>query len=180
VRHKTKNDDDWLNSGHKMTGVLVIGYGSLVRGDDAAGFLAARELQRYFDDDPDVEILPAQQLTPEMAEFIAESSFVLFLDATIEGEPGTIRCTRVEPQGASNGFTHHLSPCSLVASAQQLYGDAAPAMAVTLSGWQFELADGLSAGAKKCLPELVRQAKRVVAKYRKLVDLPTGFYSPVE
>ena len=157
-----------------MNGILVIGYGSLVRGDDAAGFLAARELQRYFENDPDVEILPAQQLTPEMAEFIAESSFVLFVDATIEEAPGTIRCMRVEPQGGLNGFTHHLSPASLVGAAQQLYGDAAPAMAVTLSGWQFELSDGLSAGAQKRLPELVRQAKNVVAKYRKLVHLPTG------
>jgi hydrogenase maturation protease len=173
VPHKT-TDDDWLNSGYKMTGVLVIGYGSLVRGDDAAGFLAARELERHFRNDADVEVWAAPQLTPEMAEAIAECSFVLFVDATIEEEPGTIRWMRVEPQSGSNGFTHHLSPASLVGAAQQLYGDAAPAMAVTLSGWQFELADGLSAGAQKRLPELVRQAKDVVARYRKLVHLPTG------
>jgi hydrogenase maturation protease len=163
-----------------MTGILVIGYGSLVRGDDAAGFLAARELERLFRNDADVEVWGAPQLTPEMAEAIAECSFVLFVDATIEEEPGTIRCVRVEPQAAPGDFTHHLSPASLVAAAQQLYGDAAPAMAVTLSGWQFELADRLSVGAQKRLPELVRQAKSVVAKYRKLVDLPTGFCSPAE
>jgi len=163
-----------------MTGMLIIGYGSLLRGDDAAGFLVARELERHFHNDADVEVWAAPQLTPEMAEAIAECSFVLFVDASCGDAPGEIHAKRVEADAASNRFTHHLSPASLVAAAQNLYGDAAPAMALTLGGWRFELADQLSKGARERLPEVVRQAKDIIAKYRKLVDLPTGFCSPVE
>lgn len=163
-----------MSSGYKVTGILIIGYGSLVRGDDAAGFLAACQLQHYFQNDPDVEVLPARQLTPEMAEFIAESSFVLFMDASSRDQPGEIRQAQVQPQAGRNGFTHHLTPASLVAAAQNLYGDAPPAMQITLAGSSFELADQLSRSAKLRLPDFIRQAQDIVGSQRLLLDLPTA------
>jgi len=178
-RKKTENDP-WLQTGYKMTGILIIGYGSLVRGDDAAGYLAARELERYFADDPDVEVLAAGQLTPEMAEYVAESSFVLFIDASSGDEPGEIRLARVHPAMPRSGSSHHFTPASLVAAAQKIYGEAAPTMALTVAGCSFELADQLSKGVKARLPELVRQAKDVVATHRRLLDLPTGSCSLAE
>ena len=62
-----------------MPGTLIIGYGNLLRGDDAVGCRAAYKLEQRFHGDPDVEVIAAQQLTPEMADDIARHSFVLFL-----------------------------------------------------------------------------------------------------
>ena len=108
----------------KMPGTLIIGYGNLVRGDDAVGCRAAYELEQLFCDDPDVKVIASQQLTPEMAEDVAESNFVLFLDAAVGEEPGTVRRTRVTPEPGPTGFTHQLTPSALLSAAEQLYGDS--------------------------------------------------------
>ena len=53
-----------------------------MRGDDAIGCHAARALEQHFWNDPDVEVMAAQQLTPEMADDVSQREFVLFLDAS--------------------------------------------------------------------------------------------------
>lgn len=149
-----------------MPAIAIIGYGNLMRGDDAAGILAARELEAYFRGDEEVKITAAQQLTPEIAETVARSSFVLFLDACNEPEPGTIRCRPVEPELQACGIAHHLTPAALLNAAQQLYGQAAPAAILTLTGWSFAIKDEVSSGVRKRLPEFIRQAKELVATHK--------------
>ena len=76
--------------------VLVIGYGSPLRGDDAAGPLAARQLaQRGF------EAIEAHQLTPELAEKVA-SIYRTELTATLGS--GRIR------RGSAGEDFHTLTP----------------------------------------------------------------------
>ncbi len=65
-----------------MTETLIIGYGNLLRGDDAVGCHAAHELEQHYRDDPEVEVIATQQLTPEMAEDVSRCGLVLFLDAS--------------------------------------------------------------------------------------------------
>ena len=74
-----------------MPATLIIGYGNPMRGDDAIGCHAARQLEQHFWNDPDVEVIAAQQLIPEMAEDISLRDFVLFLDASFGEQPGTIK-----------------------------------------------------------------------------------------
>ena len=145
-----------------MPRTLIIGYGNPLRGDDAAGCIAAYELEQRFHDDPEVEVITAQQLTPEMVDDVARSRFVLFIDASWGDEPGTIRQTQVEPDATPYGFTHHVTPASLLAGAEQLYGDAPPGVCITVAGWSFELSNKLSRGLRLRLPELVRQAAEIV------------------
>ncbi len=149
-----------------MPAIAIIGYGNLMRGDDAAGILAARELEAYFRDDDEVKIAAVQQLTPEMAEIVARSSFVLFLDACNEPEPGTIRCIPVDAEPQACRFTHQLTPAALLNAAQQLYGQAANAAILTLSGWSFAVSDEVSSGVRKRLPEFIRQAKELVETHK--------------
>ena len=149
-----------------MAAITIIGYGNLMRGDDAAGILAARELEAYFRGDEEVKIAAVQQLTPEMAEMVARSSFVLFLDACNEQEPGTIRCIPVDSELQACRFTHHLTPAALLNAAQQLYGQAAPAATLTLTGWSFALNDEVSSGVRERLPEFIRQAKELIETHK--------------
>jgi hydrogenase maturation protease len=146
--------------------ILIIGYGNALRGDDAVGLHAARELERHFHDDLQVEVIACQQLTPEMADDISRSQLVIFLDAAHADEPGAVNCKPIWPSNTPVGFTHHLDPASLVAAAEQLYGDVPNAFAITLAGWSFEVCNKLSRGTQLRLPELIHQAKRLVADHR--------------
>jgi len=150
----------------ELPGTLIIGYGNMLRGDDAVGCRAAYELEQLFRDAPDVEVIASQQLTPEMADDVAGSNFVLFLDAAIGEEPGTLRRTRVAPQPGPTGFTHQWTPSALLSAAEQLYGDVPPAMSITLAGWSFDLSNRLSPGAAQRFPEMIRLAKNVVESHR--------------
>ena len=150
-----------------MRGILVIGFGNLLRGDDAIGCHAAHALEEHFRDDPQVEVIAAQQLTPEMADDLARNEFVLFLDASYGEQPGTIRQAALSPESGPGGFSHHLTPSSLLAAAGQLYGDSPLAMTITMAGWSFELGNKLSPGAKSCMPELIRRAKDIIASHRR-------------
>lgn len=149
-----------------MAETLIIGYGSLLRGDDAVGCHAAHELEQHYRDDPRIEVIATQQLTPEMAEDVAHSKFVLFIDAASQAEPGTICRFPVLPEATSAGFTHSLTPASLLTAAEQLYGDVPEAMCITLAGWSFALGNKVSHHARLRLPELVRQAEVEIEKHR--------------
>jgi hydrogenase maturation protease len=149
-----------------VPGTLIIGYGNPMRGDDAIGCHAARALEQHFWNDPDVEVMAAQQLTPEMAEDLSERDFVLFLDASFGDQPGTIMRTTVSPGTGPGGFSHHLTPSSLLTAAEQLYGDAPFAMSITMAGWSFDLGQKMSHIATRRMPDLIRLAQEAVDAHR--------------
>ena len=150
----------------QLAGILVIGYGNLLRGDDAVGCRVAQELAQSFHGDPEIEVIASPQLTPEMADDVSRSGFVLFVDASDGEAAGTIRRSRVAPESLPGGFTHSLTPSALLSAAEQLYGDAPEAMLLTMAGWSFELGNQLSAGASRSLPKLIQQARDVIERHR--------------
>lgn len=66
--------------------MLIIGYGSSLRSDDNVGCHVSQMLDRHYDGVLAVRVIGSHQLTPEMAEDIVASEFVLFRDAAA-GEP---------------------------------------------------------------------------------------------
>jgi hydrogenase maturation protease len=141
-----------------LAGILVIGYGNLLRGDDAVGCRVAQELAQLFHGDPEIDVIASPQLTPEIADDISRSGFVLFVDASDGEAAGTIRRRRVAPESLPGGFTHSLTPSALLSAAEQVL--------LTLAGWSFELGSQLSAGARRSLPKLVQQARDVIERHR--------------
>src|ERR1700760_3046932 len=106
-----------------MSKVLVVGYGNPLRADDGLGCHVAREIAHHLSNDPRVEVVPCHQLAPEIAEKIAKADFVIFIDATTEGEPGTIAETTVLPDAAFGGELGNVStPSTLLAAARALHG----------------------------------------------------------
>ena len=152
--------------GEEVSGMLIIGYGNLLRGDDGVGCHVACSLEEVFRNDSEVEVIASQQLTPEMAEDVSRNGFVLFIDASFGETPGTIRRTVVVPEAGPGSFSHYLTPSSLLTAAEQLYGDAPLAMSLTLAGWCFEIGSKMSAGARLRMPDLLRQAKETIASHR--------------
>jgi hydrogenase maturation protease len=143
---------------------LIIGFGSLLRGDDAVGPLAAERL-RELCPDPNVEIRAVHQLTPELVEAVSRTTRVIFIDASVQGEPGEIRERPITAEiAAGTAFTHHVSPEGLLAAARTLYGKAPEACLISCVGGDFsysiepsvELQRRVEAVAKAVLRKLSR------------------------
>ncbi len=142
--------------------VLIIGYGSPLRGDDNVGCHVAQMLEHHYHDDPEVRVIGSHQLTPEMAEDVAASEFVLFLDAAAGPHAGEIQHSTVKPRPGPLSFAHHLDPALLLAAAVEFYGRNPRADLLTIVGAAFELGDGLSPVVVRRLPELFEQAHAIV------------------
>ena len=127
-------------------GLLVIGYGSSLRADDAAGTHAARTLARFGFDS-----VEAHQLTPELAERIAQARQVIFIDAHTEVAPGQIAVKRVEAGTAAGVLEHHGSPEGIMRLAQEAFGAAPQAWLIGLGGRNFDFGDGLSRAARSAV-----------------------------
>ena len=136
-------------------GVVVVGYGNSLRTDDGLGWYAADRLAS----DPrliGVTVLQRHQLMPELALDISVAALVVLVDASHALSAGTVTVTPVERAGdATTTWSHHLSPPSLVALAQELYGRAAPVFLVSCGVESFELGDRLSPAVEAALPQVV-------------------------
>lgn len=145
-----------------MGSTLVIGYGNAIRGDDAVGWRAACELEDG--ELPDgVEVVPAQQLSPEMAPEVSEADRVIFVDASCEGTPGEVSCRKLSPRPMSLGeMPHSLGPADLLGLAQQLYDRSPAGFLITLCGENFEFGDALSPAVEDAFPELLQRVRKLL------------------
>jgi hydrogenase maturation protease len=134
--------------------VLIIGYGNPLRGDDAMGLVAAERLCG----------LAVHQLTPELAERIAQADAAIFLDADATLPQGEISVKTVEPTDAR--LDHHATPAGLLRLAQTVYGAAPKAWLIGMGGENFELREGLSAAAVHAVERAVEAAARLAATLR--------------
>ena len=132
--------------------ILIIGYGSLLRGDDGIGQLLAEALHERL---PHAVTVSTNQLTPELAAQMSEAENVYFIDACAEGSPGQLAVRWVEPCHDGGAFTHHVTPETLLGAAHDLYGYTPDTELITISGASFGNADHLSPELEKMLPELV-------------------------
>jgi hydrogenase maturation protease len=150
-----------------MNGVLVVGYGNSLRGDDGVGWHAAARLA----DDPrmaEAEVLARQQLVPELAEDVSRASLVVLVDARHGGAPGTVTVQRVHPRPPSTStWSHHLDPAALVALAGALYGAAPPVFLVGVGPAAFAEGDRLSPVLERALPSVVEAVVRVVTEQQR-------------
>jgi hydrogenase maturation protease len=147
-------------------GVLVVGYGNPLRGDDGIGWHAARLLA----DDPRLagaRVLACHQLAPELAEDVSQASLVVLLDAAAEGDPGSVAVRQIEPRPATPAtWSHHLDPETLAGLAQTLYGAVPPIVLVSVAAATFAEGDGLSSALQQALPGVVETVAGVVSQHR--------------
>jgi hydrogenase maturation protease len=143
-------------------GVLVVGYGNSLRGDDGIGWYAAGRLAS----DPRLagaRVLARHQLVPELAVDVSRASLVVLVDASVEGDPGSVRVRKLEPRPAAPAaWTHHLDPEALAWLAEALYGATPPMLLVSVTAGSFAQGDGLSSTLERALPEVVEVVAGVV------------------
>jgi hydrogenase maturation protease len=126
-----------------MARITIIGYGSTLRGDDGVGQYVAHALMEA-PIGADVDIITRHQLTPELVLAVAQADYVIFIDAC-EGEtPGEVTLKTIEPDSTSGSFSHQVTPMSLLAAAQNLYGKLPQAYLLSIAGTNFDYGEVLS------------------------------------
>jgi hydrogenase maturation protease len=144
-------------------GVLVVGYGNPLRGDDGIGWHAAGLLAA----DPRLagaEVLARHQLLPELAEDVSRAWLVVLVDACAHGAPGSVSIRRIEGRPSTPGtWSHHLDPEALAGLAEALFGAAPPMVLVSVAAGSLAEGDGLSSRVQQVLPEVVEAVAGVVA-----------------
>jgi len=139
-----------------MAQALILACGNSLRGDDAIALKIAEALE-IGPSWPDMRVVAAHQLTPEMAEAISQAEIVIFVDASATTPPGTVLFEPILPSRVTpDTFTHDLDPRALLTLAQTLYGSS-PAHAFTLNvgAESFELREGLTESVRASIPEAV-------------------------
>lgn len=136
-----------------MNRILVLGYGNPTRSDDGVGCVVANALMKC-----GINGLVTQQLLPELAPEIANAERVIFVDASVEGIPGTWDSMPL-PTGemalSYDSLTHHLGPTELLWFAETLYGRAPEAVLITVVGCNFAFGETLSPEIEALMPEVV-------------------------
>ncbi|MCC6581772.1 MAG: hydrogenase maturation protease [Phycisphaeraceae bacterium] len=146
-----------------MSPVLIIGYGSTLRGDDALGPMVAERLEEMLGDCVTVEI--RQSLTPELTMDISQAELVLFIDCSVEGKPGTVRCRRVTAGGESNlAMVHFLDPSGMMTWTKKLYGGTPRAYTLSATGATFDFGEELSPAVAEAMPKLIDKALSLIEK----------------
>lgn len=120
---------------------LVVGYGNIVRGDDAAGVYAAEQLA--LKNLANVEVRTAHQLLPELIEDFPLYQKIYLIDCASEGPAYAIqKLERVDK--AQVVSSHHVDPSLLMQLAGK-FGLRCPEIYLcTLRGYQFEFDEKLS------------------------------------
>lgn len=136
-------------SGRAQRRVVVIGYGSALRSDDALGRRIAEMMETR---GPAFDVVSAHQLDFDMADVLRRHDAVFFVDAGLEGAAGTLHCRRVGAHFCAEGLAHHLTPDSLLALVEKLWGHAPDAWMITLAGESFALGEQLSPAIEARIP----------------------------
>lgn len=141
---------------------LVIGYGNTLRSDDGVGQIVATEVESW--QIPSVESHSLHQLTPEIADILAQSSYAIFIDACPVTEIGeTVQIYPIEPVESHNFSLGHISnPRSLLALTQAIYGYTPPACAIAIPVVNLELGETLSPIAKNGITQALQKIKNLI------------------
>jgi hydrogenase maturation protease len=153
-----------------LEGVVVVGYGNPLRGDDGVGCRVA-ELVR---DDPRLagaRVETRHQLTPEWAEDVARARLVVLVDAAVGGGPAAggvrVEAVSVGEQAQPHAFagSHVVDAGIIVRLAVRLYGRAAPVLLVRVAAARFEPGTGVSPTVEATLPLAVDTVAAVIARH---------------
>jgi hydrogenase maturation protease len=151
-----------------MARTLIVGYGNPLRSDDGFGWHAAQRLSVSLPDS-NVEVIARQQLTPDLAETASHFPLVIFIDAARDLAPGNVRCERVASGGNlrpadTSGFTHFLTPASLLAWTAELYAKLPEAYYISVGGESFAEGETISAIVQAAFEPVMAQVRSLIAR----------------
>jgi len=140
--------------------VLLIGYGNPGRLDDGLGPALAQAIENK--GLPGVTVDIDYQLLVEDAAAVAEYDVVIFADASVNGkEPFSFR--RIEAAQDITFTTHSMRPESVIALAEDMFGQKAEAYCLAIRGYEFnDFGERLSEQANENLESAVSFVEGVI------------------
>ncbi len=138
---------------------LVIGYGNTLRSDDGAGQRVAEKIARW--KLPGFQTLAVHQLTPELAENIAQADTVIFVDAvaTNSDNPASVKIQKLEVEDNNTSLGHSCNPRSLLSFTRVVYGKSTLAYWVLIPAVKFDFGEELSSLTERGIDIALRQIK---------------------
>jgi hydrogenase maturation protease len=148
--------------------ILILGFGNPDREDDGVAWHVLRALAielglpaptSYEDEFPvnnQLDFAFELQLTPEMAEDLADYERVCFVDAHMENITQPVQLLPVESEFQRSPFTHHLTPQSLTSMCETLYQRKPEALLVSVRGHRFLFTRELSSETAALVPAAVK------------------------
>ena len=130
----------------EMTGLLVIGYGNTLRGDDGVGPKVAEAVEAL--QLPGVHTLVCQQLSPEHAEPISRARVVVFVDAAVDA-PREVQLRKLEPGETSQLMAHAADPRTMLALARDVFGHVPEAWWLTIPAVKLDFSETLTPEAQR-------------------------------
>jgi hydrogenase maturation protease len=146
-------------------GVLVVGFGNTLRGDDGVGWHVAEGVA---DDERlgGVRVLTRHQLGPELAADVAGARLVVVVDARVgDGPPGTVRTEWLRRMPRPNDRTaqwHHVDMGEILDLADRLYAARPPVAIVSVDAGRVDPGDTLSPAVAAAVPDAVAAVVRIV------------------
>jgi Ni,Fe-hydrogenase maturation factor len=108
---------------------------------------------------PGAQALAVHQLTPELAEALADADLALFVDAAYANKEVTTHRLAASFAAVSG---HTSDPCGLLGLAQALYGKRPAAWLVTVPAVDQGFGTGLSAIAKCGVRQALKDIRRLI------------------
>jgi hydrogenase maturation protease len=156
--------------------ILVLGYGNVDRQDDGVAWHILQQLsgglslpvamdEQELPSDQSVHLFYQLQLTPELAEVLANYNRIIFVDAHTGAVPLEIQVTEIQNTFQHSPLTHHLTPSSCLSLVEFLYGCTVQGFLVSIRGYEFGFARALS-------PQTERLAGRAVQVVNDIINSP--------
>ncbi len=146
------------NSKPAFAGLLIIGYGNTLRGDDGVGPRVADAIAQL--NLPGVRSMSCDLLTPELADPISAAETVVFIDAAVDA-PTEVQLRKLEPAPSSQVMAHAADPKTMLALARDVFGHAPEAWWLTIPAERMEIGETFS-------PRTQRGYKDAIGRVRKL------------
>jgi hydrogenase maturation protease len=145
---------------NKKISYLIIGYGNTIRGDDGVGYQIAEAVAEW--NLNHVRSLAVHQLTPDLAEAIAQANIVIFVDAV--ATLSEVKIEQLEPNDAESFTGHYADPRSLLALTRALYKAIPTAYRILIPAVDFSLSETLSPVTQKSVDLALVKIKRLVSQ----------------
>lgn len=139
---------------------LVIGYGNLLRRDDALGPCIAEHCARQH---PDATVLLVPMLHPELADPVSAADLAIFVDAREDGVELGVTSEEITPSASHLPWLGHISdPRAILALALAVYGRCPRAFLLTAPMADAGVGIGLSAAASSHVPQAIRAVAALI------------------
>jgi hydrogenase maturation protease len=145
-----------------MNKTLLFGYGNPAREDDGVAWHILRLLSQrlgrpapkdinddFISTGASPDLLFDLQLTPELAETVAEYDRVCFIDSHTQNLPDDIMVGEITPLFQSSPFTHHMTPATCLSITESVYHHKPEALLVSVRGHCFGFSQSLSHQTEK-------------------------------